>query len=123
MTVAQLQRNQRGGDDSVARYLDEIGQHALLTPVGERDLAIRIAAGRRAQEELDAAALDAARITDGAIEPGKISGGASLRPDVASSRQRWPTAARHLRISSPPTCGSWCRWPNGTRRPACRCWT
>jgi len=96
MTVAQLQRNTRGGDDSVARYLDEIGQHALLTPAGERELAARIAAGRRARDELDATDLDAARIADGAIEPGRISG---ARLPAAQRRQLQATVADGRRAS------------------------
>jgi RNA polymerase sigma factor (sigma-70 family) len=40
--------------DPVARYLDEIGRYALLTPELEAALATRIAAGRAAAAELDA---------------------------------------------------------------------
>jgi len=47
----------RSAADPVGLYLEEIGRHALLTPQGERDLAGRIAAGRRAQDELDALSL------------------------------------------------------------------
>lgn len=73
-TGARSRREQHGSDDSVARYLDEIGRHPLLTPTGERELAARIAAGRRAAEALAGSApvpLAERRILERRIADGK----------------------------------------------------
>jgi len=46
-------RRGAGVDDPVGMYLEQIGQHPLLTPQGEQALARTIADGRAAQAELD----------------------------------------------------------------------
>src|SRR3954447_2971947 len=47
-----LRGGDTGGDETLRRYLDEIGAHALLTPADERTLAADIATGSEASAAL-----------------------------------------------------------------------
>ena len=86
-------------EDSIARYLNEIGRHALLTPQGERDLAERIRAGRAAAELL---ATEASPVDQRRLRKVVIDGDRATEEFVQANLRLVVSVAKRYRSSGVP---------------------